>query len=332
MKIKLITKDHEQTLAFRDKKFLKICSDFGIRFVDRSEDIRIIHTSGANVKKDPTIIKQGPVIIVEKFDSANIGHRKEIVSDNVLALWKISKFRDDKTNFLPKYKGRYHSDIIMQNHPDRNNSNIKINDPIEESHLNKIQLPNSYAHYKCTLRTLRNKVDVHETRSWDVHFCGTIKYDACMVDSPISIHRNLCLNKLKSIKGMKSLVRAGRPMQKDKYIQSLFSSKIVVSPWGCGEVCFRDYEALAAGCVLVKPDTSFVETWPDIFINGGTYFPCKPDFSNLESVLNDILENWKKLKDFRIENRKLVEKGSRSVSVAKRFKMLLEKATGERIV
>jgi spore maturation protein CgeB len=58
-------------------------------------------------------------------------------------------------------------------------------------------------------------------------------------------------------------------------------SKVVFSPFGWGEVCFRDYEAVACGCLLVKPSMSHVATSPDIFVPDQTYVPVKWDFSDL---------------------------------------------------
>src|SRR5690606_40487329 len=49
-----------------------------------------------------------------------------------------------------------------------------------------------------------------------------------------------------------------------------------------GEVCHRDFEAMAAGAVLVKPDSSHIRTNPEIYIPGQTYVPCKPDWSRSE--------------------------------------------------
>jgi spore maturation protein CgeB len=56
---------------------------------------------------------------------------------------------------------------------------------------------------------------------------------------------------------------------------------MVLSPFGWGEVCIRDYEAVACGAMLIKPDMSHVHTNPDIFRANETYVPVKWDFSDL---------------------------------------------------
>ena len=39
-------------------------------------------------------------------------------------------------------------------------------------------------------------------------------------------------------------------------------SRICISPFGYGEICWRDFEAILCGCLVVKPDMSHVETNP----------------------------------------------------------------------
>ncbi len=326
MKLKLITKDHQQTAYFRSKNFLSRCHNLGIDFVAKNEDITLVHTDAVNVRKNPNALKNKPTILIERFDSANIGHLKELSSPSLLGLWKISKFRDDAMNFVPKYKGRYHSSLIMKNRKDRDPSLVRTLKPIDSDLLDKIEVPASYAHYSSTRIALKPKMNIKAPRSIDVHFCGTTMYDETESGSPISIHRMTCLRALNKIKRIKKLVRVGRPLPKSQYTDSIYNSKIIVSPWGCGEVCYRDFEAMAAGCILLKPDSGFVETWPDIFVNGKTYIPCRPDFKDLEERFNWILKNWKTFDHMRKSNREILEQSVKSHIVAQRFLNLVNKA------
>ena len=70
-----------------------------------------------------------------------------------------------------------------------------------------------------------------------------------------------------------------------EYYREMMNAKLVFSPFGWGEVCFRDYEAAALGCVLIKPCMSHVVTRPDIFEPGKTYLPVRWDLSDLEDVV-----------------------------------------------
>jgi hypothetical protein len=76
-----------------------------------------------------------------------------------------------------------------------------------------------------------------------------------------------------------------------RYLFELLQSKIVFSPFGWGEVCFRDYEAVCAGCLLIKPDMSHLATSPNIFRPHETYIPVSWDYHNLARTVDDALAN-----------------------------------------
>lgn len=70
-------------------------------------------------------------------------------------------------------------------------------------------------------------------------------------------------------------------------------SKISVSPYGMGELCYRDLESIQHGCIVIKPDMSNVLTEPNLFIANETYIPCKADYSDLSEIVMNILGNYK---------------------------------------
>lgn len=75
------------------------------------------------------------------------------------------------------------------------------------------------------------------------------------------------------------------------YYWELLNSKIAVSPFGWGEVCFRDYEAVACGCLLVKPSMEHLETAPNIYVPWETYVPVKWDLSDLLPTIETLLRD-----------------------------------------
>jgi hypothetical protein len=85
-------------------------------------------------------------------------------------------------------------------------------------------------------------------------------------------------------------VRTARTrVSQEEYNLEMLASKICVSPFGYGEICWRDFEAIASDCVLVKPEMSHIETFPDIFVPGLTYEPVDWEYSDLESVVRRLL-------------------------------------------
>lgn len=92
----------------------------------------------------------------------------------------------------------------------------------------------------------------------------------------------------------RSIYRDKRPYE--EYINVLRRSKLALSPFGMGEVCFRDFEIIQFGSIMIKPDMSNVHTHPNIYIPYETYIPCKYDWSDLEEVVEEVLTNWDKYK------------------------------------
>ncbi len=74
-----------------------------------------------------------------------------------------------------------------------------------------------------------------------------------------------------------------------RYYLEMRRCRMVFSPFGWGELCLRDYEAMASGCLLVKPDMGHVRTSPSVFEAGRTYVPVAWDLSDLGDVCDRML-------------------------------------------
>ena len=86
-------------------------------------------------------------------------------------------------------------------------------------------------------------------------------------------------------------------MSYQEYVQNLWRSKITLSPFGMGELCFRDFEAMQFGTIILKPDQSKVDSFPNMMIEDETYIPCKYDWSDLEEKIDYILGNFNELNE-----------------------------------
>ena len=76
-----------------------------------------------------------------------------------------------------------------------------------------------------------------------------------------------------------------------RYYAELFMSRFVYSPFGWGEVCYRDFEAVAAGATLIKPDMSHVETFPNIYRANETYLPVSWDMQDLVERSRELFDD-----------------------------------------
>lgn len=89
-----------------------------------------------------------------------------------------------------------------------------------------------------------------------------------------------CLSAAEGVTDIRTITGTG--IGHHQFISELRHSKICFSPFGYGEVCWRDFEAVLTGAVLLKQDMRHVETDPDIFIPNETYVPVKWDLSDFE--------------------------------------------------
>jgi len=149
-------------------------------------------------------------------------------------------------------------------------------------------------------------VDFDAERSVPTMFYGTVKYG----NNEIDLHRGLALE---------AVLRAGgegkgfRKLKFPEHTELMRRTRVAVSPWGFSPICWRDYEAMLCGAVLVKPDTSFVETWPEVFIPHKTYIPCRVDFADVPDIVQEVTRNWDAYRPMRVRARMLaVEAGSRA--------------------
>lgn len=89
-----------------------------------------------------------------------------------------------------------------------------------------------------------------------------------------------------------SRFQTGPKLNKKAYLKEVRNSKSIISPYGYGEICYRDIEAFINGCLLIKPSMEHIETFPNLFIKNQTYIPVKWDLSDLKEVLVKIHENY----------------------------------------
>lgn len=105
----------------------------------------------------------------------------------------------------------------------------------------------------------------------------------------------------KTAKILENFNIVSKKLNRQDYMQELNESKVVVSPFGWGELnAPRDYEVAMAGSVLLKPNIEHLKSWPPIF-NDKTVVQYAWDFSDLEEKIKDIVDNYEKYMSYAIE-------------------------------
>ncbi|WP_299701293.1 hypothetical protein [uncultured Pontibacter sp.] len=82
-------------------------------------------------------------------------------------------------------------------------------------------------------------------------------------------------------------VVTGKISQK-QYNNELKKVAAVLSPFGWGEICFRDFEAILSGALLIKPNMDMIDTWPNIYLASTTYIPVDWNGDNLIDTIDSI--------------------------------------------
>ncbi len=74
-----------------------------------------------------------------------------------------------------------------------------------------------------------------------------------------------------------------------KYLNEVDNYSAFISPFGWGEICFRDFEAILFGKVLIKPNCDHIDTWPNIY-EKNMYLPINWKLDNFDEVIQKSLE------------------------------------------
>lgn len=120
-----------------------------------------------------------------------------------------------------------------------------------------------------------------------------------------SRHRKRSLDELDRLDGTYNVV-SNRLLPED-YNIALSKSKCAVSPFGMGEICFRDFETWNMGCILIKPFMHNVITYPNPYIDRETYFACNNNWDDLNEIIDVVLSlNNNDVKDINSNVRKTI--------------------------
>lgn len=200
------------------------------------------------------------------------------------------------------YSHYYHNRFNID---DLNKSDFQGNDPILPEYLAKLRVSwniglgdwnvlrggkwqrriryfRSRAHYHCRVIPPISPRDIH------IFFRASIPDKV----STLTFQRHETLRRLTMLSNTEKykIVYHGKVPYR-QYLDEIRRSQVTVSPFGWGEVCYRDFESLLNGAVLFKPDMSLIDTWPDYYRPNETYIPYSWDFSDFETRLVELVNS-----------------------------------------
>lgn len=120
-----------------------------------------------------------------------------------------------------------------------------------------------------------------------------------------NLHRQRCIDQLKSIDNITcEILSDGERITESDYYARMLDCKIILAPYGYGEIAPRDIQSAAMGAVLIKPTMSHLITIPNVFIAHETYIPCSYDYSDLDEAIDTALTDPVYTPDYYVENLK----------------------------
>jgi glycosyltransferase involved in cell wall biosynthesis len=205
----------------------------------------------------------------------------ELLNDKVSVYVKKQIFRDSSQYELPTIGETNLSDYYAKLYGISLNS-VQYNVPKEFE--KKILLgPGFFTSYSLT-REFRRKPPPAGPRPIDLNARITTRKS----DWYGTMRRHAC-EAVKAIADCRAVTDVG--LSRREYFAELRRSKLCFSPFGYGEVCWRDFEAMMTGSLLLKPDVSHLTTDPDVFVAGETYVPIAWDFSDLAEKVAHYLRH-----------------------------------------
>jgi hypothetical protein len=126
---------------------------------------------------------------------------------------------------------------------------------------------------------------------------GSRKNLVCFRGSSSYTNTALSFQRIKMIEMLKDRGIDTEPVGYRKYAKELNNSQIAISPFGAGEICFRDYEIIILGTLLLKPSMDHLVTWPDIYVEGETYAAMKWDLSDFNERIDYFMRNQRIIRE-----------------------------------
>jgi hypothetical protein len=190
------------------------------------------------------------------------------------------------------YGGREHSDFYNNNAGIFDENEDALNDPISAQNISKLGVSwnsglsdySTYGPWKISLyrripispllRHPRPSRSPTSSRSNNLSARFGATYSRATVRYQREQIRNLLNKQLDTTK----LNRRG-------YMKELTNSKVVLSPFGWGEITLKDFEVFLTGGMLLKPSMDHLETWPNFYKTNETYLDHNWELSNLNEKI-----------------------------------------------
>lgn len=246
--------------------------------------------------------KIAKVIYFDISDSSGFPHVRVLPYVNSYVKNQLLK---DKTLYLkPLYGHRFYADYYHR-HYEVNDKNALYSEPVQNAGLlPKLKIGwNSgladYSLYGPYRMMLYKKIPISGLLSYPNKFISptvervndlSCRMGITYARDSVAWQRRQIRDKLKSFVLTNKLSRR-------HYYRELQVSKFVISPFGLGEITLKDFEVFLTGGVLIKPDMSHMETWPNLFRDKETMLSFDWNLNHIHQRIEEMIASYKDLID-----------------------------------
>ena len=259
-----------------------------------------------------------PMICDSSLDYAHLDPviRSLIKHPQIRAYLPNADFRDRVVQQRKSWGGEYYGTV----HVRRKLYNIgpdvrEERGPLSAEIANKIQplnRPPTPPFSDEVFEYIASKIKPLNQRPVDLFFSGRTRYHKDRYGNYPTAHRKELEEMWETLPGQVKVLRTydnydgtlkdGKPVEKYsypyEYVDALLQAKVVISPWGWSPWCIRDIEALACGCIVVKPECSNMLVFPDIYDPRKQFLVwCDITFAGLADQLNYIYTHIAEMQD-----------------------------------
>jgi hypothetical protein len=235
------------------------------------------------------------------FDSGDSTGRPQFrVLPFVDAYYKRQLLKDRTLYYREMYGGRLYTDFYHCKYGVTDEAHL-VYDPLTADQEHKVGLSWNFAlmdhrwHNKLTRLTygLGRKMRLPAHRPDDERpLLLSARFGAGYSSATVAFQRARLLEVLAGLDHELPTNRISRR----EFQTELGQARAVLSPFGWGEVCHRDFETFIAGAALIKPDMSCVETWPDLYRDGETYLSLPWSIEEMGPRLTALLADTDRLR------------------------------------
>lgn len=316
IRVRILTKDFHTFQPFI--KSAQQLYNYGIELVqptDKNYDISLVGHSLFQDKKLGSLSKstemgldflskvEGPYVLVDGQDSHSlIGSFEVFKESDALFMMKHSLLKDRSLYNEEWVGGRYYwgksEDYGIKNQNYKPEDFDKYSDKIVLSGTNWIGVSDiQWFDY----RNIEKLFDVSAMFQHPHPECHEFELKPSQ-DFYYNQHRQPVLDKIKHSPFMVAKLYKGRRVPTQTYFKYIQTSKVLLAPFGYGEMAPRDLESAQLGSLLIKPNMNHVDTYPNIYVEDETYISCKHDYSDLEEKIEYAVENFNVIRDVFVSN------------------------------